>query len=239
MRIQLIFERHRDRSLVGLHSACFDDDDAHQVARALSVAWFRARPADFARIHEPMLKDLGFMFPRGLADMTDDEVSDLCTREDTAPFVAQAHDLEEIVVLEDLGPAERAGARAARALTAYVVMRKSWDCQDDGYDFRGNVGIEHVCFTRARVDARLRADTARFVRETFWQLDRYRGGAARPALDEDAVDALTDDEALAIAAACQLPSPFSVQEIVVTPDFLHVARLSGGKRAALLRAFDG
>jgi len=124
-------------------------------------------------------------------------------------------------------------------IKAYLILSKHWEYDDSFYNFVGHDGVAAVCFARDQAEERVRRATADFVRRHSYGLDRFEEWRAPIPWDEregfvgDAED-LDDDRAVALAATIGL-EPFTIQEVLITPEFLHAARLSPGKRTALLR----
>jgi hypothetical protein len=124
-------------------------------------------------------------------------------------------------------------------IRAWLILTKHWEYDDSFYNFVGHHGLHAICFSRQQAEARVRKATANFVRQHPHDLDRYEHLAQgltwqeREQLTENA-DSFNDDAAIALAQRLEL-EPFTIQEVVITPEFLNTAALSEGKRSALLR----
>ena len=124
-------------------------------------------------------------------------------------------------------------------ITVFLILQKQWEYDDSFYNFAGNQGLNAIALSRRQADEKHRALKAQWVRDHRWSLSRFEEQNMpwdeREALVESKNDAMSDDEALALAAQIGV-EPFTVQEVVITPEFLHAAGLSPGKRTELMRA---
>lgn len=125
-------------------------------------------------------------------------------------------------------------------ITVWLILEKGWEYDDTFYNFAGHQRVAAICVHASQVERRLRAATVDFVKNHLWSLDRFEiqnipwdVREARVAAYE--ANGISDDEAVAFARELGL-EPYTVQKVEITPEFLHAAGLSEGRRAKILRA---
>jgi hypothetical protein len=100
----------------------------------------------------------------------------------------------------------------------WMILEKGFEYDDSFYGFVGVTGVREVCLSRKDAEVAVRRATASFVREHDFQMERYENRGGEKAVGHP-----------------EMESPFIVQEIELTQEFLNTVGLSDGQRTRILR----